>query len=310
MATDPNNFAICDWAASDVIMRNGGTFDGLLIDCPRCGRYELVGVDAMALSFQWPTEMRNALSCAARQGLESQQPIRILATNMEDLARPHMNSRAVDNQERLLRAVAKRAIRPHRAAEFSVKSDFTVIDCYDQDEFAWHCESLEKEGLLTRKGGGGATPLYLTLTALGWKRVQPFPQTGGILGQCFVAMWFADEVRAAYDEGIKPAIIKAGCTPIRIDQKEHNNEIPDEIMAEIRNSQFMVADFTGQRLGVYYEAGFAMGLGRKVIWCCRKDQIDRLHFDTNHKNHIAWQSPEDLQNRLYTRIRATILDTK
>jgi hypothetical protein len=62
----------------------------------------------------------------------------------------------------------------------------------------------------------------------------------------------------------------------------------------------MVADFTGQLAGVYYEAGFAMGLGRTVIWCCRKDEIGKLHFDTNHKNHIDWE-------RLYRRIRATIL---
>jgi hypothetical protein len=58
--------------------------------------------------------MRNALSCAARQGSESQQPIRITATNAEDLA--------VDNQERLLRAVAKRAIRRSMAAR-GMRSD-------------------------------------------------------------------------------------------------------------------------------------------------------------------------------------------
>jgi nucleoside 2-deoxyribosyltransferase len=103
-------------------------------------------------------------------------------------------------------------------------------------------------------------------------------------------MWFSDETNAAYESGIRPALLEAGFDPIRIDQKEHNNEIPDEIMAEIRNCQFMVADFTGQRAGVYYEAGFAMGLGRPVIWCCRSDEIGKLHFDTNHKNHIDWQT--------------------
>ena len=116
--------------------------------------------------------------------------------------------------------------------------------------------------------------------------------------------------RGAYESGIEPAVKDAGFTPIRIDQKEHNNEIPDEIIAEIRDCEFMVADFTGQRAGVYYEAGFAMGLGRKVIWCCRKDEIDSglLHFDTNHKNHIAWTAPAELRERLYRRIRATILE--
>jgi nucleoside 2-deoxyribosyltransferase len=117
-----------------------------------------------------------------------------------------------------------------------------------------------------------------------------------------------EDTRVAYESGISPALSDAGFTPIRIDRKEHNNEIPDEIIAEIRNCQFMVADFTGQRAGVYYEAGFAMGLGRAVIWCCRKDEIGNLHFDTNHKNHIDWETPEELRERLYRRIRATILE--
>jgi len=121
-------------------------------------------------------------------------------------------------------------------------------------------------------------------------------------------MWFSEETRAAYEGGIEPAIKDAGFKPIRVDLKEHNNEIPDEIIAEIRDCEFMVADFTGQRAGVYYEAGFAMGLGRKVIWCCRKNEIDKLHFDTNHKNHIAWETPPELREKLRRRIRATILE--
>jgi nucleoside 2-deoxyribosyltransferase len=120
-------------------------------------------------------------------------------------------------------------------------------------------------------------------------------------------MWFSDETREAYDRGIAPGVTDADFTPIRVDQKEHNNEITDEIMAEIRNCQFMVADFTGQRAGVYYEAGFAIGLGRPVVWSCRKDEIGKLHFDTNHRNYIDWQTPEELRERLFKRIRATIL---
>ena len=69
----------------------------------------------------------------------------------------------------------------------------------------------------------------------------------------------------------------------------------DEIIAEIRRSRFLVADFThgedGARGGVYYEAGFANGLGIKVIHTCREDAVRTLHFDTSHINHIVWRSP-------------------
>jgi hypothetical protein len=307
MGSDPSSCAICDWPPSGVTMRNSGEFHGLLIECPRCGRYELVGDKAIAQSFQWTPELKNALSCAARQASEADRPIRIAGANAEELAQPHMNTRVSDNQERLLREIARRARRPQRGAGFSPPKDFTLIDCYSEEEFLWHIESLESQQLVFRTGAGPET-VELTLSMEGWKQVQPPPRTGGFPGQCFVAMWLSEDTRAAYEGGIEPAISRAGFKPIRIDLKEHNNEITDEIMAEIRNSEFIVADFTGQRAGVYYEAGFAMGLGRKVIWCCRKDEISKLHFDTNHKNHIDWQTPEELGDRLYARIRATILE--
>ncbi len=93
--------------------------------------------------------------------------------------------------------------------------------------------------------------------------------------------------------------------PIRIDLVHHNEKICDKIMAEIRSSQFLVADVTGQRQGVYFEAGFAMGLGRSVIWTCREDQLEEVHFDTRQYSHIVWKSPEDLREKLANRIKAT-----
>ena len=67
-----------------------------------------------------------------------------------------------------------------------------------------------------------------------------------------------------------------------------------------------MADFTGQRGGVYFEAGFAMGLGIPVIWTCRDTDINDLHFDTRQYNHIPWANPKELRVRLQNRIEATI----
>ena len=130
--------------------------------------------------------------------------------------------------------------------------------------------------------------------------------------QCFVAMWFNKETDKCYQNSIKPAIEQTGYEALRIDNKEHINKIDDEIIAEIRRSLFIVADFThgkdGVRGGVYYEAGFAYGLGLPVIFTCRSDKIDELHFDTRQYNHIAWESEkfEQFQRDLYNRILATI----
>ena len=116
-------------------------------------------------------------------------------------------------------------------------------------------------------------------------------------------MWFDVSVADAYTHGIEPALSNSGYRAMRIDRKEHNNKIDDEILAEIRRSRFVVADFTcgmvtGQgdtvaipRGGVYYEAGFAQGLEPPVIWCVRADQIGEVDFDTRQFNHITWSTP-------------------
>ena len=126
----------------------------------------------------------------------------------------------------------------------------------------------------------------------------------------FIAMWFDESTAEALEKAINPAIEEAGFKPLRIDRMEHINKINDEIIAQIRRSRFLVADFThgedGARGGVYYEAGFAHGLGLPVIFTCKNDSVDKLHFDTNHYNHIVWTTPEDLRKKLKNRILAVI----
>jgi nucleoside 2-deoxyribosyltransferase len=130
--------------------------------------------------------------------------------------------------------------------------------------------------------------------------------------QAFVAMWFDDSMTEAYDNGLAEGIKKAGYKPLRIDRKDHNNKIDDELIAEIRRSKFLVADFTqgedGARGSVYYEAGFAHGLGIPVIFTYKKGSEPTNHFDTRQYNHIEWESPEDLARKLQNRISATLGD--
>src|SRR5271165_6192652 len=86
---------------------------------------------------------------------------------------------------------------------------------------------------------------------------------------------------------------KIGVIP-RIDRKEHDGKIDDQIIAEIRRSAFVVADFSGHRGGVYYEAGFAHGIGRRVIFTCKQAEIDKLHFDIRQYNTILWTTPNEI----------------
>ena len=152
----------------------------------------------------------------------------------------------------------------------------------------------------------------LSLTLPGYARLAKVTNIQSKSNQAFIAMWFDESMEDAYEKGIAPAVREAGYEPLRIDRKDHNNKIDDEIIAEIRRSRFLVADFTqgktGARGGVYYEAGLAHGLNIPVIFTCREDALDDVHFDTRQYNHITWKTPEELRERLMQRISATIGD--
>jgi hypothetical protein len=108
----------------------------------------------------------------------------------------------------------------------------------------------------------------------------------------FIAMWFQKELEPVC-LAIEGGIRAAGYDPKRIDRVEHNNRIDDEIIAWIRRSKFVVADFTGNRGGVYFESGYALGMGLEVIWLCREDELPNIHFDNRQYNFIVW-SPDHL----------------
>jgi hypothetical protein len=161
---------------------------------------------------------------------------------------------------------------------------------------------LEEEGFISSRQAGST----YRISARGYMACDELAAKRAASTQAFVAMWFAPEMNGAYDSGIKPAIEAAGYSPMIIRGKEHVNKIDDEIIAEIRRSAFLVADFTGHRGGVYFEAGFAMGLGLPVIWSCKAEDIGELHFDIRQYNCIDWTEPVDLARRLQKRIEALL----
>lgn len=130
--------------------------------------------------------------------------------------------------------------------------------------------------------------------------------------EAFVAMWLDESMDAAYDQGIRPGIEGAGYKAVRIDREKNVDKIDDAIMAGIRRCRFVLADFThgkgGARGSVYFEAGFARGLGIEVFSTCRKDCINKLHFDTRQYHHTTWERDklDDLRRRIADRIGARV----
>jgi hypothetical protein len=189
--------------------------------------------------------------------------------------------------------------------------DLNSWDCFarDGEQKVYFLRLLEEEGWIrvrrTDVPNGMVLVHGVSLEPAGWRHLEALRKSRKS-GQVFVAMWFDPSMDNAY-EAIAEGCGRCGFRALRIDAKEHNNEISGEILYELRRSSFCVADVSGQRPGVYFEAGYAMGLGLPVIWCCRRDDLENVHFDTRQYSHVVWESPQDLVERIEKRVRGAIL---
>ena len=158
----------------------------------------------------------------------------------------------------------------------------------------------KKAGFLIKQESNEHKPRYW-LTPKGWEETRRIPTLDS--PYAFVAMSFSKKsehaglLSQAFEKAIEPAIEDdAGYEKaIRIDKEQFLGDIVFEIIARIKECRFLVADVTEHRNGVYFEAGYAMGMGLPVIWMCHEDDIKEAHFDTNHLNHIVWKDIGDLE---------------
>jgi hypothetical protein len=196
--------------------------------------------------------------------------------------------------------------RTERSSGFDPSSDYPVAYCRplerDWSEWNFIVQPLLDRGLIVSPDNGA-----LRLTEKGWEQLETRPKAIGFVG--FVAMKFKgmDDLYVAIAEGIT----RAGYKPARIDQEEYIGGVMDQIIAKIRESRFVVADFTGNRGGVYYEAGFAFGLNLPIFTLCRRDHLsgdERVHFDVQHLNLLPWEDGKlaELSARLEARIVAVL----
>lgn len=287
------------------------------IICPVCGIYKITS-DALAdlpQEHKLKDQLVKVSSYTRQRTIDNMEPITLFLydTTGSDIIPRTTIQEVIDSFPRLLSDRLDRALMNlARMSKFSgdrlklEHDDYAIFypDFCDLKSAFLIFGQLVEEGLITGTVGFSSE---VTVTVKGWNRIYELEKgTNAESNQAFIAMWFNAEMNQVSENGFKRAIRDAGFEPIRIDDKQHNGKIDDQIIAEIRKSKFVVCDFTGHRGGVYFEAGFAMGLNLPVIWCCRKDQLGEIHFDTRQYNHLVWEDEEDLYKQLFNRIRATI----
>jgi hypothetical protein len=270
--------------------------------CARCGRYQIT-IQAMHELRDAPDAARPLMAGWVR----SQNRLgSIPLINVETIAlvRTLPQLEFMERARRLLIYLAEKTEMLGRRVSAVVPEVGALLQTFENNEIGYVARFLQEQGWAHFDPANGETQL----TGKGFVQADEWRRSHVASTQGFVAMWFDDDLQAAWTDGFARAISEAGYKPQRIDKKEHVNKICDEIVAEIRRSRFVVADFTGHRGGVYFEAGFAQGLGLPVVWTCQKSALKELHFDVRQYNCIDWETPAELAARLEARITAVIGD--
>jgi len=218
-----------------------------------------------------------------------------------------------DKQYLFLRNISRKSKYPGDKVAILPEIDYPLAWASAPEEIIFYIRFLVERGLLvwvdnnkeySLASGDGS--ISVAVSPYGWKYLDEYEQRAIELSQAYVAMSFSESMNKVWERAIKPAINEAGYKACRIDAKQHTDKINAKIIAEIRNSLFVVAEVTEHKRVVYFEAGYAIGRNLPVIWCVRKDDLDNVHFDTRQYNHVVWKTTDELKEKLYDVICAVV----
>ncbi len=291
----------CIFCGQSITNKDKGARDVYSVHCPFCGSYEIsrTAMETLKNVMLLPRQKANISGW-----LRENPQFEISSSNIESLKRlntPSFHERA----DKLLIFLESQT---EFAGEYIKRTDDWISCCWsiNREELLETLSFLAETKRISQYNS--LSEADVKIVANGWEYLEKIKTVNVKSDQCFVAMWFSKELDRIYNEVISAGILEAGYKPHRVDQREHNEKIDDEIIAQIRRSRFLLADFTGNRGGVYYEAGFAKGLNLEVIWSCREDDVKNLHFDIRQYNCIVWSENnlEDFKYKIKNRIGATV----
>lgn len=292
------------------------------VDCPRCGKF-LIPHDLADLltDHDIPSAKPGQLDaiCHAVRRLTlfaDGQPVDISRERFELLAR---DARIQTPKEQLdiLVSWLGRTTLPSESIRSTPEKLLSIVGArITSDAYTFLIQNAQLQRLVDVRdfviGGLLDNRFMIALTLNGWSRFEELQAARRDSKTAFMAMKFdADNVAQAYERCFQPAAASAGFRLMATFDNPQPGLIDDQIKVDIRNARFVVADLSDGNNGAYWEAGFAEGLGKRVIYTCDEriwnDQDKKPHFDTNHMATILWHPDKfpDAQMKMTAMIRNT-----
>jgi hypothetical protein len=284
---------VCGHSVTPVTF-NGNRWQSIF--CPVCGSYEAdyeLAEDKLD-QYAVPPESRYLVQAwLKRQTLLGSDSPRISDRLCASAIANAPRYTPTEKMQQLLVAYSICCRRPGGIVTLDPDQDYPYAWAEDPGECRQYIQWLYQEKLLGNPESASSP------TQEGWALATELQKQLKHSGRtAFVAMWFDDSFDKVWSDGLRPGIQDAGYEPYRMKEDIHSERIDFRLMAAIRSSRFLVAEVSAPRTAVYYEAGFAEGLGKTVIWVCQSDKLKGLSFDTRQFRHIAWKDFSDLRIQL------------
>jgi hypothetical protein len=311
--TQNNGFARCpicdeDYLKSKKLLQNCII---LRCECERCGQYN---IDKIFESIQPPwAQVRHLVSAwVRRENRTGRIPSIGEGMSQDEIKSPaywvnrfkHMGFPENMNEklDALLSTLADSMNDDYRQHIVYLPNLVAEVAAKDMQEIYGLSDILLELGYLKEVGEWHVRKIR----AEGWLRVDELRRAKTASDSAFIAMWFHNTT-TEFREAVIAAVKYCGYKPVILDQEEYNDFVMAQIVSQIRQARFVIADFTcrpefvengkvkaGVRGGVYWEAGMAYGLNKPVIHTCEdsEDSKNRRHFDIDQYNTIFWKQTD------------------
>ena len=300
--------------------------DRIGFKCDGCGRFEITGT-AFATWFpdgrnRMTPIQRSALSHTLRTHSSDSKPFVVAADWIKNFCKnPRLPSPATQATT-LIEHIGDCLTTTGEGYSIDPVTDTPLVGAFNTAMFNDLVSELTQRGLISELQTVKAPHPEITnavvtaslsgLTLDGWELYEKEKRGRFASDYGFIAMQFDDfELEGLVNEIIKPAVReRIGYDLVDMRNVARAGVIDNIMRNQIRDAAFVLADLTHDNPGAYWEGGYAEGLGKPVIYLCRKDKFDKQkpHFDTNHCTTVMWSSddPEPFIDSLVATLRRSL----
>jgi hypothetical protein len=309
MGTEMPNCILCKRTDAKLSSFPGSYGRIISCRCPTCGDYKFTQeLEGKLLRTKDMENERFIISGITKDATENEKIIGLTSASWKQLVETAPIPRnTMEYVERLMQILGRKISFLHERLSIDPDEFYPLIYIKCVDDLYVLLEYCKDAGYIILAGGYQ----MVTITIEGWKYIEKLKTEKPLNPSlAFMAMQYGDPcLESIYNNQITKAVQQAGFVIKRLDERPSAGIIDNRMREQIKNCRFMIADLTNENRGAYWEAGYAEGLGKPVIYMCKKNgETDlKTHFDVNHHMTIIWE--EDKLLEAMDILKATIRGT-